>query len=123
MAAVFVDEVKDLPAQLLDFQLDRRDVTHDMRLVLVRYGLEASGTFSAKQGSIRILLVSSSGWQAGNRKRMLRPLPVGRAMAKAGAFAYAAAQIFAFERPSQPRNISKPGGIMEMTMMARITKE
>jgi hypothetical protein len=33
MAAVFVDEVKDLPAQLLDFQLDRRDVTHDMRLV------------------------------------------------------------------------------------------
>jgi hypothetical protein len=32
-------------------------------------------------------------------------------------------QIFAFERPSQPRKISKPGGIMEMTMMARITKE
>ena len=45
------------------------------------------------------------------------------AEAKAGAFAYAAAQIFAFERPSQPRNISKAGGIMEMTMMARITKE
>jgi len=47
----------------------------------------------------------------------------GAAEAKAGAFAYGAAQIFAFERPSQPRNISKAGGIMEMTMMARMTKE
>ena len=76
MAAVFFDEVKDLPAQLLDFQLDRRDVTHDMRLVLVRYWLEAYGTLSAKQCSIRILLVSSSDWQAGNRKRRLQPLAV-----------------------------------------------
>src|SRR5271169_366416 len=90
MAAVFVDEAKDLPAQLLDFQLDRRDVTHDMRLALVRYRLEAYGTLSAKQCSIRILLVSSSGWQAGNRKRRLQPLPVWRAEAKAGAFAYGA---------------------------------
>ena len=91
-------------------------------------------------------MCSSAGWRAGSRKRRLQPLPVWRAVAKAGAIAYgveakagaiaygaeakagafaytAAAQIFAFERPSQPRNISKPGGIMEMTMMARITKE
>src|SRR5271166_3811718 len=74
MAAVFVDEVKNLPAQLLNFQLDRRDVTHDMRLVLVRYRLKAYGALSAKQCSISILLVSSSGGQAGNRKRRLQPL-------------------------------------------------
>src|SRR5260370_29649633 len=56
MAAIFVDEVKDLPAQLLNFQLDRRDVTHDMRLVLVRHRLEAYALL-AKQCSISILLV------------------------------------------------------------------
>ena len=31
-ATIDLDQVKDLAAQLLNFRLDRRDVTHDMRL-------------------------------------------------------------------------------------------